>query len=952
MVGAVSAANSFVGSQVGDRLGSAFKTLANGNIAFSGMVTPWMVYTNFPSMLSYTTGIGQSMTFDPAVITGITNTGTAVILQASNDISVNSDIITAPNVGVSAGGNLTLSAGHSVLINANIRTGSGSLTLIANDMSTNGVSPSDRSAGAAVITQATGTMLNVGTGLLTFDLRDGGAGAGITLGNITAGGLAVSSRAGAITQAASTSAVVTDTTTLTADNGTFGAGTLQYGITLANTGNDFGGAVTATGNGITLADANNLVATVVDSGSSVLTAGGSLNLSGGIATAGTVSLNFGQAGTGGSLTLPTNTAITSSTIMATGGAGIDEIIANYDVAAITLRANALTLTGLAQVNLASIESATLTGGVGANTIDASLFTASVTINDTAGGDTIIGNGSTTTLVGQNATNVWGITADDVGNIGGLTNFSGVGQLMGGSGNDTITINADGALLSGTVLASAGIDTVINNGGAAFSLTGANTTNAWLVSLADGGILTSGVGTTTFSGISSLKGGANSDSFTLAGGTLSGAIDGGLGANILVGSNAYSVTAADIGTAAGVTGGLINIGNLTGTVGNDTFMLAGGSLTGTMDGGGGVDALSGATLGAVKFFGGGSGSVVVGALTAASLTVSGTTGIVVTGAVNTGMGAVNLGSTGAISEGTGGSIATTGALTANSAGVTLNGANAVTRFVSNTGAGTISLKNAGRLTLGNITSTGLSINNNGAIRQAAATTAVVKGTTNLIANNGVAGVSNLRYGITLANAGNNFIGAVSANGTNISLLDSLGGLVLGNINATGALTTTSKAGAITQVPLTSTIVVGATALSANNRLLGVANRRYGIALNNAGNNFVGRVAATGAAITLRDANALTVAVNGTGAATLNTAGALSVSGTLTGALSNLTIVTTGLSGTTTFGATSVGGVLNATSSKTIRRALPATAIRVAGVLTTPITVNPRVTVNGVVGARIP
>ena len=112
---------------------------------------------------------GQSVNLAPAV-TGTLDTGAAVTLQASNDITI-SNVITADNPGGN-GGDLTLQAGRSLLINADITTDNGNLTLTANDTVANGVVDADRDSGSAVITQAAGTTLNIGTGTLTINLRN------------------------------------------------------------------------------------------------------------------------------------------------------------------------------------------------------------------------------------------------------------------------------------------------------------------------------------------------------------------------------------------------------------------------------------------------------------------------------------------------------------------------------------------------------------------------------------------------------------------------------------------------------------------------------------------------------------------------------------------------------------------------------------------------------------
>jgi hypothetical protein len=96
------------------------------------------------------------VTLTPDFLTRTLNTGTAVVLQASNDITIDDPIIV--NAG-GKGGTLTLQAGRSIIINANIRTDNGALTLIANDTVASGVIDAQRDAGNAVITMAGGTVL-------------------------------------------------------------------------------------------------------------------------------------------------------------------------------------------------------------------------------------------------------------------------------------------------------------------------------------------------------------------------------------------------------------------------------------------------------------------------------------------------------------------------------------------------------------------------------------------------------------------------------------------------------------------------------------------------------------------------------------------------------------------------------------------------------------------------
>lgn len=171
--GAVSAANSLLGdaSNTGMKLpvvdthdGTFLASFSSYNQVIVGFLN---LLTN-PNQLTYFWGGATTLTVAPSVLTQVLNTGTAVVLQASNDITVNSPIT------VSAGGNggdLTLQAGRSILLNANINTDGGDLTLIANDLLANGVIDGNRAAGAAVITMANGTTINTGAGALNAHMR-------------------------------------------------------------------------------------------------------------------------------------------------------------------------------------------------------------------------------------------------------------------------------------------------------------------------------------------------------------------------------------------------------------------------------------------------------------------------------------------------------------------------------------------------------------------------------------------------------------------------------------------------------------------------------------------------------------------------------------------------------------------------------------------------------------
>ncbi|MBI5103224.1 MAG: Ig-like domain-containing protein, partial [Nitrospirae bacterium] len=143
---------------------------------------------------AYATNPGSASTITPSSITTLLNAGTAVTLQANNDITVSS-AVTANNAAGN-GGDLTLQAGRSIMLNANITTDSGNLNLYANDTVANGVVDAQRDAGAAVITMAGGASIDAGAGTVNIEMRDGAGKtnattAAVSLEGITADTLSV-----------------------------------------------------------------------------------------------------------------------------------------------------------------------------------------------------------------------------------------------------------------------------------------------------------------------------------------------------------------------------------------------------------------------------------------------------------------------------------------------------------------------------------------------------------------------------------------------------------------------------------------------------------------------------------------------------------------------------------------------------------------------------------------
>jgi filamentous hemagglutinin family protein len=269
------------------------------------------------------------------------------------------------------------------------------------------------------------------------------------------------------------------------------------------------------------------------------------------------------------------------------------------------------------------------------------------------------------------------------------------------------------------------------------------------------------------------------------------------------------------------------------------------------------------------------------------------------------------------------------------GITLaNAGNQFVGAVTSTGSNVDLEQNTGGLILGATTANGtLSVDSlGGTITQSAAKAVDVTGATSLTANNGGA----VNYGITLANATNNFGGAVAADGLAVSLLDSgSSGLTLGTVTATGALTVTSRAGAITQAASTTVDATGATKLTADNGLTGASAVDYGITLANAGNHFVAAVTSTGSNIDLVQSTGGLILGNSTATGTFtadSTAGAITQSASTAVNATGSTSLTANNGGTTNYAVTLaqagnnfLGGVTAEGSAITLKDAGALTAV---------------------------
>jgi len=110
----------------------------------------------------------SDVTIPVAEIVRVLESGTAVTLQANNDISLLVSLVVSQPLG--SGGHLTMQAGRAIKLDGSIITDDGDLTLIANSPS---ALSAHRDPGDAKVEMKDGTALNVGTGRLFIQVQNG-----------------------------------------------------------------------------------------------------------------------------------------------------------------------------------------------------------------------------------------------------------------------------------------------------------------------------------------------------------------------------------------------------------------------------------------------------------------------------------------------------------------------------------------------------------------------------------------------------------------------------------------------------------------------------------------------------------------------------------------------------------------------------------------------------------
>ncbi|MGB9428303.1 MAG: hypothetical protein WCC11_00245, partial [Gammaproteobacteria bacterium] len=595
---------------------------------------------------------GLSLTTSAGPITQ----GDAFTVAGASIFNAGANAITLTNLSNSFTGavSLTNSGNNNVqlfdngaLLLGTSSVGSGTLSITAADISETGAATLTQAAGAGIAsftaTAATGGInlanANDFTGPVALDnhassgnlvLSNGGN--ALILGNVNAGTGTLTVSAAGISQFSG--ATVTQAA---------GAGTATFNggagvITLANSGNSLTGMVQLNNTGP-------FAVTLINDGD--LTLGGSALGTGAVDIVSTGSITQSGSFTfGGATTLSAAGNLTLNGVL-TGGSSLN---LDFDQA----NAGATLDFGSAVINVATL---TATSGTGTDIFD--LHNAGIT----AGTFTITGGGGNDTLVGPTAgTYIWNINAANTGKLSfSNLHFTGIGNLIGGAGNDTFAF-ASGGSLSGTVDGGGGVNTLdysafgsavavnlsnnsstaINGGaaggfsniealtgnGAGTTLTGPGGINNWDITGLNAGDI-NGPGNFSFTQVWNLTGAGSQDTFIFSDGkgvqgVISGGPDGILdyhlytsavsvnlgtdtatgtggisgitsltgttsGSNLttLIGTNANNVWTIT-GTNAGNLNGsftFVNVENLTGGSGNDSFVFDNGALvTGIVDGG--------------------------------------------------------------------------------------------------------------------------------------------------------------------------------------------------------------------------------------------------------------------------------------------------------------------------------------------------------------------------------
>ncbi|MCC4632755.1 filamentous hemagglutinin N-terminal domain-containing protein [Xanthomonas dyei] len=745
----------------------------------------------------------------------------------------------------------------------------------------------------------------------------------LTLGNSSVGSLLVDSNNTAIDQQGALT--VSGSSRFDAGSGS---------ITLADSANNFAGAVNLAGGAVQVVDANTLTLGTLNTGALTVSSTGALNLGTGSTGALTATSNNGAITQAGALT------VTGASSINAGSGAIALTDANNDFqGAVSLTGNGIAVTDRSVLNVSSINGnsngdialtaqtlnlpvSALSAGTGSLTLT-STGSAFSTRGAMSGANIVLtardGLTLTHTISAGNALTLRTSNAA-INQTGGQLLVGGITTVNAGSGAIVLT-NANDFT-----------DAVALTGGAA-QIVDANTLtlgslNTGALTVTSNGALNLGIGTA-----GSLTATSNNGAITQAGAlTVTGA------SSINAGSGAIALTAAnnDFQGVVGLTGNgiavtdrsVLNVSSINGNSNGDIALIA---QTLNLP----ASAISAGT-GNLTLTSTGSAFSTGGALSGGNVVLTARDGLTLAHTISAG-NALTLRTTNAGINQSGGQLLVGGLTTVNAgtAAITLNGANNFQGAV-NLAGGAVQLNDSDALTLGTLNTGAFTVTSNGTLNLGQGS---VNGALTAISNGGViaqtnalsiTGASTLDAGngaIALTNANNDFVGAVAATGDGIGLvdrndlqlasvqstgtgavtLDAGGALLLASAidTGSGALDVSARGGTLStvgalrggDVQLTGAngIVLGNTIAASGNLSLRSDNAAItqsagtlqvagnsvvdagsgAIVLDAAGNDFQGLLALSGGATRVRDANALTLDALNTGSLDVASNGALNL-----------------------------------------------------------------------------
>jgi filamentous hemagglutinin family protein len=378
--------------------------------------------------------LGATTTITPASINGqLAN----VVLQANTDITV-TNAIAMTNAGVG----ITMQAGRSIAVNANVSTTNGNISLTANDAT---ATAADRLAGAGNMTMAAGTTLSSGTGNISLTMGSSVAvpfspGSITTVGNLTTttGNISINSP----NTVSLSGALNAGSGTVTINANTDGAGaqafTMNAGSSITTTNTTAGAVqinVNAAGGGTGTAALDNIT----------VPAAGTL----------TVDTNTGGNLTGGAITQNAGTSLIVGTAqLSTGNGAITLNNAGNDFGTVAVSGG--TNVTLQDVNALILGASTVSGTLGVTTNGALTQSGSLTVT----GTTTLAAGAANNITLNNAANDFSTVGVTTGLNVSLTDANAL-DLGASTISGTLGVTTGGALTQTGALTVAGATTLVS-----------------------------------------------------------------------------------------------------------------------------------------------------------------------------------------------------------------------------------------------------------------------------------------------------------------------------------------------------------------------------------------------------------------------------------------------------------------------------------------------------------